>query len=68
MKFGQLMKYSMRNIFIQTKNFIRHTQFGRETILRTLSKKSLLSISLDEYFKVLNKLFLLHANLRASEI
>ena len=38
-----------------------------ETIPKRLSKISKLSISLDHWCKVLNSLFLLHANLRAIE-
>ena len=64
MKFGQLIEYIMRNIFIE-KSYIK---CGGETILRPFSKKSKLSISLDQQFKVLYSLFLLYANLRAIEI
>ena len=39
MKFGQLIEYTMRNIFLKN-----HTQ----TLPRPLSKKSKLSISLDQ--------------------
>ena len=42
MKFGQLIEYSMRNIFVE-KSYIK---CGRETI--PFSKKSKLSISLDQ--------------------
>ena len=40
------------------------TKYGKETIPRPFSKKSKLSISLDQYFKVLSFLFLLLAKLR----
>ena len=43
MKFGQLIEYNMRNIFLE-KSF---TKCDRETIPRHFSKKSKLSISLD---------------------
>ena len=58
MKFGQLIEYNMRNIFLQ-KSCIK---YGGETILRPFSKKSKLSIFLDQ---VLLSLFLLYAKLRA---
>ena len=61
MKFGQLIEYNMRNIFLEKSC----TKYSVETIPRPFSKKSHVSISLDQYFKVLCSLFLLHANLRA---
>ena len=64
MKFGQLIEYKMRYIFAEKS----YTKCDGETILRPLSKKSELSISLDQYCKVLNSLFLLYANLRAIKI
>ena len=64
MKLDQLIEYNMRNIFVQKS----YTKCAGETIPRPLSKKSKLSISLDQYCKVLNSLFLLYANLRAIEI
>ena len=44
MKFGQLIEYNMRNIFLQKS----YTKCGGETIPRTFLKKSKLSISLDQ--------------------
>ena len=44
MKFGQLIQYNMRAIFLE-KSF---SKCGGETISRLLSKKSKLSISLDQ--------------------
>ena len=44
MKFGQLMKYNMRNIFFEKWC----TKCGEETIPIPFSKKSKLSISLDQ--------------------
>ena len=64
MKFGQLIEYNMRNIFVEKS----YTKCAGETIPRPLSEKSKLSISLDQECKVLNSLFLLYANLRAIEI
>ena len=43
MKFGQLIKYNIRDIFLE-KSF---TKCGRETIPRPFFKKSKLRITLD---------------------
>ena len=43
MKFGQLMEYNMRKIFLERLC----TKYGRETIPRPFSKRSKLSIFLD---------------------
>ena len=47
MEFGQLMEYNMRNIFLE-KSF---TRCGAETVPRLFSKKSKLSLSLDQQSK-----------------
>ena len=44
MKFGQLIEYNMRNIFVEKS----YTKRAGETIPRPLSKKSKLSITLDQ--------------------
>ena len=44
MKFGQLIEYNMRNIFVEKS----YTKCAGETISRSLSKISKLSISLDQ--------------------
>ena len=44
MRFGQLIEYHMRNIFVEES----YTKCAGETIHRPLSKKSKLSISLDQ--------------------
>ena len=44
MKFGQLIEYSMRNIFAENLC----TKYARETIPKPLSKELKLSISLDQ--------------------
>ena len=44
MKFGELIEYNMRNIFVEKT----YTKFGGETIPRSFSEKSKLSISLDQ--------------------
>ena len=59
MKFGQLIECNMRNIFLEKS----YTKYGGETIPRPYFKKSKLSISLDQYSKVLHILFLLFAKL-----
>ena len=64
MRFGRLIEYNMGNIFVEKSN----TKYGGETIARRSSKKSKLSISLDQYSKVLYGLFLFDANLRAIKI
>ena len=61
MKFGQLIEYNMRNIFLEKS----YTKCDGETIPKPLSKKSKLSISLDQS-KVLYSLFLLCDILRAT--
>ena len=64
MKCGQLIEYNMRNISVQ-KSYVK---CAAETIPRPVCKISKLSISLDQYCKVLNSLLLLYAKLRAIEI
>ena len=49
MKFGQIIEYNKTNIFLE----ISYAKYRRETIPRPFSKKSKLSISLDQYSKVL---------------
>ena len=44
MKFGQLIEYNMRNIFVEKS----YTKCVKETIPRPLSKKLQLSKSLDQ--------------------
>ena len=45
MKYGQLKQYNMKNIFLEES----YPKCGGETILRHFSKKSKLSISLDQF-------------------
>ena len=63
MKFGQLIEYNLRKVFLEKS----YTKCGGETIPRPFFKKSKLSISLDQYSKVLYILFLLFAKLRTIE-
>ena len=44
MKLGQLIEYKMRNIFLEKP----YTKCTEETVSRTFSKKSKLSMSLDQ--------------------
>ena len=62
--FGQLIECNMRNIFLEKS----YTKCGGETIPRPFSKKSKLSISLDQQSEVLYSFYLLYAKLRAIEI
>ena len=64
MKFGQLIDYNMRNIFLEKS----YTKRGGETSLRIFSRKLKLSISLNQYLKVFCSLFLLYFKLRPIEI
>ena len=64
MKFSQLREYNIRNVLLE-KSYIK---CGGETIPRPFSKKSKLSISLDQKSKVLYSLFLLYSKLRTIEI
>ena len=63
-KFGQVIEFNIRNIFLEKL----YTKCGGETILQTFSKKSKLSIFLDQKSKILYILFLLCAKLRAIKI
>ena len=64
MAFGPLIEYNMRNIFLEKW----YTECSGETIPWPFSKKSKLSISLDQQSKVLYGLFLLYARLRTIKI
>ena len=64
MKYGQLIKYNLKNIFREKS----YTKCGGETIPIPFLKKSKLSISLDQCSKVLFVLFLLFGKLRTIEI
>ena len=64
MKVGQLIEYNMRNNFLEKS----YSECGGETNPRPFSEKLKLSISLDQYSKVLYSFFLLYAKLRAIEI
>ena len=64
MKFGQLIEYNMKNIFLVKS----YTKCGEETSPRPFSGKLKLSISLDQPSKVLHTVFLLYPKFRAIEI
>ena len=60
MKFGQLIEYNKRNIIFE-KSYTKH---DRETIPRSFSKNTKLSIPLGQLSKVLCSLFLCYAKVR----
>ena len=62
--FGHLIERNMRNIFFFEKSY---TNCDGETIPRAFSKKSKLSISLDQHSKVSYSLFLWYNKLRTIE-
>ena len=64
MKFGQLIENNMIKIFLEKL----YAKCAGETVPRPSSKKSKLSISLNQESKVLYSLFLLYAKLRAIEV
>ena len=63
-KFRQLIEYNMRKFFIENS----YTKCCGETSPRNFSKKTKLSISLSQYYKVLYSLYILYPKLRAIEI
>ena len=64
MKLGQLIECNMRKLFLEKS----YTKYNGETISRPYSKKSKLTISLDQDSKVLFSLFLLYVKLRAIKL
>ena len=64
MRFIQVIQYNMRDFFPEKS----YTKCGEEIISRPFSKKSKLSISLDQKSKVQHHPFLLHAKLMAIEV
>ena len=64
MKFGQLIEYNMRKIFLKKS----YTEYGREFSSRPISEKLRFSISLNQLYKVLHSFFLFCAKLRVIEI
>ena len=64
-KFGQLIEYNIRNIFLEKS----YTQCGGETICQTLFSKTKMTTSLDQYSKVLYSFFtMIYAKSRSIEI
>ena len=59
-KFGQLIEFNMRNIFLEKS----YTICGPETSPKHFSEKLKLSVFLDKYSKNLWSLLLLHGKLR----
>ena len=64
MKFGQLIEYNMRNIFVENS----FSKCGGETISRLFSKKSKLNVSVDQQSIVSYSFFLLDAKWRATKL
>ena len=64
MKLGQLIECNMGNIFLEKS----YTKCGGETSPRPFSEKLKLTISLDQWPKVLFSFFLLYGKLRTIEI
>ena len=56
MKLSQLLEYNMKNIFLEKS----YTKYDGETNPRPFSKKSKLSMFLDQQSEILYRLFLLH--------
>ena len=52
MKFGQLIEYNIRSIFLEKS----HAKFGEETSYRPFSEKLKLTISRDQWSKALYSL------------
>ena len=63
-KFGQVIEYNTRKFFLEKP----YTNCDGETISRPFSEKLKLSISLDQWSKVLYSLFLLYTKSRTIEI
>ena len=64
MKFGQLIEYNMRNIFLEKS----YTKYDGETSPRPFSGKLKLSKPLGQWRKVLRSLLSLNPKLNAIEI
>ena len=64
MKFGQLIKGNIQNFSLEKLR----TKCGGETVSRSFSENSNLSISLDQWYKVLHYSFLLYAKSRVIKI
>ena len=64
MKFGQLIEHNTGNIFVEKS----YSKCAGETSPGPFSEKLNLTISLDQWSKVLCNLFLLYAKLRAIKI
>ena len=64
MKFGQLIENNMRNIFLEKS----YSRCGGEASPRPFSENLKLTISLDQWRKVLYSIFLWNPKLEAIEI
>ena len=63
MKFGQLIEYNMRNIFLEKS----YAKYGGEVSPRPFYKKSMLKIYLDQQSEMLHSLFLLYVQVEVSQ-
>ena len=66
MKFGQLMKYKMRHIFLE-KLYTKYENMVETLFPNPFPKKSKLSISLQQQSSLLYNLYLLHLKFRTIE-
>ena len=64
MKFGQLIEYDIKNIFLEKS----YTEYGGETGPRPFSKKSKLSKSLDRLPEILKFVFYCMSKSRKTKI
>ena len=60
MKLGQLIKYNMRNVFLEKS----YTKSGGEASRRPFYNKVKLSVSPDQKSKMVQSLFLLHMQVK----
>ena len=62
-KFGQLIEYNMRNIFLEKL----HSNIGGDVSSRPFQRNTKLSISLDQQFKMLQRLFFLYVQVMVKQ-
>ena len=64
MKFGQLIEYNMRNIFLEKS----YAKYGGEASLRSFYKKSNLNISLDQQSEHLSNFLLFYVQVEDYQV
>ena len=62
-RFGQLIEYNMRNIFLEKL----HSNIGGDVSSRPFHRNTKLSISLDQQFKMLQRLFFLYVQVMVKQ-